>query len=89
MKIKLYKNKTYIVNRDNEEYTFNLGEKDIQEHGFQVVDHLVESILQYLKNKEEIFVEGTGLQSRMIGRKLEDKVKRDIVYIDENKTVYL
>lgn len=89
MKVTLKKNSTTMICRAGKEYNFSLGEKEIQDHGFQVVDYLVENIVCHMCKGEEIFVEGNSLQATMIGRKLEDKIKRDVVFINENRMVYL
>lgn len=91
MKITLSDNKILAAKKDDKtgketEYVFNLGGKDIEEHGFQVVDHLVENIIVNLSPKEEVFVENVSnssvLPARMLARKLEDKIKREVIIME-------
>lgn len=83
MRITIHKNNTTITTNNKKEYIFNLGEKEIQNHGFQVIDHLVENIIPELEKGEEVFVVGETLESKMLSRKIEDKIKREVILVRE------
>ncbi len=78
MKIVVSKNSVNYSNSNINE-TINLGVIDIQKYSFQVVDHIVEQIVPSIENYyEEIEVIGGTLEAKMIARKIEDKIKREV-----------
>ena len=88
MRIIVEKNKTKIITKDNQseaqEEVLVLGYEDIRKYGFQVVDHMTENIVPKIKTSEEVFLEGDSLEAKMIARKIEDKIKRDVIILDKN-----
>lgn len=87
MKININQNniKYIIKNKDGveEEREINLGFQDIHEHGFQVVDHIISKIHKEMRDREvreseSVTVYGDNIESKMIARKLEDKIKREV-----------
>lgn len=59
----------------------NMGAEFIRTHGFQVVDEIVERLTP-LMGRNQVVVEGKSLESKMIARKLEDKIKREMTYLE-------
>lgn len=88
MRIIVEKNKTKIITKDYQgevqEEVLVLGYEDIRKYGFQVVDHMTENIVPKIKTSEEVFLEGDSLEAKMIARKIEDKIKRDVIILDKN-----
>lgn len=58
------------------------GSDVIGKIGFQAVDNAVEKIIPIIK-KEEVFIDGKGVEAKMIARKIEDKIKRDVIFINQ------
>lgn len=88
MKININQNniKYIIKNKDGveEEREINLGFEDIHEHGFQVVDHIIDKLHKEMLDRkvgegESVIVYGDNIESKMIARKLEDKIKREVI----------
>jgi hypothetical protein len=83
MKININQNNIkYIMKNKSgaeEEKEINLGFEDIHEHGFQVVDHIIDKIHKDIESDEVVIVYGDNIESNMIARKLEDKLKREVV----------
>ena len=78
MKVTVNTNKTTITPESGMPRELVLGEQDIREHGFQVVDYIVEQIVPTISGGEQVTVMGDSLEAGMIARKLEDKIKRDV-----------
>ena len=78
MKVTVNTNKTTITPESGMPRELVLGEQDIREHGFQVVDYIVEQIVPTISGDEQVTVIGDSLEAGMIARKLEDKRKREI-----------
>lgn len=91
MKINVNQNniKYIFKNKDGveEERSVNLGFEDIHEHGFQVVDHIIDKIYKEVEDNEIVTVYGDNIESKMIARKLEDKIKREVI-INPNSDIY-
>ncbi len=81
MTIKVEKNSTHILLKDKTEKVLVLGYEEIRLHGFQVVDHIVEDVITKLEKLEEVFVSGDTLEAKMIARKIEDKIKREVILL--------
>ncbi len=88
MKININQNniKYIIKNKDGveEEREINLGFEDIHEHGFQVVDHITDNIYKDMRDgevreSESVTVYGDNIEAKMVARKLEDKIKREVI----------
>ena len=79
MKIQLQDDKTIVYDDENKILEeFNLGHLDILKYSFPVVDHLVEYIVPMIDMKEKVYVLGDNLESKMIARKIEDRIKRPV-----------
>ncbi len=59
----------------------DMGSDFIREHGFQVVDEIVDRLVNKI-DKSQVVVEGKTLESKMIARKLEDRIKREVGYLE-------
>ena len=81
MTIKVEKNSTHILLKDKTEKVLVLGYEEIRLHGFQVVDHIVEDAIIKLEKLEEVFMSGDTLEAKMIARKIEDKIKREVIML--------
>lgn len=84
MKIFVYNNKIICkqkTEQDIEKDILNLdiGSDDIAHIGTTLVDHIVLDILNNIKHNEEITLYSNGeIEAKMIARKLEDKIKKEI-----------
>ncbi len=58
-----------------------MGAEFIRTHGFPVVDEIVDMLTLKIKGNQ-VVVEGKTLESKMIARKLEDKIKREVGYLE-------
>ena len=87
MRILVENNSIKLSLKNNKEKVLNLGTLDIRKHGFQVVDHIVDQVIASLTKGEEVFLENSSLEAGMIGRKIEDKIKREVIIL--NKTSLL
>ena len=60
------------------------GAKDIEEKGTFVIDEIFHNMIHVLRNSEnkdkQIIICGAPKARKMFGRKLEDRLKREIVY---------
>lgn len=60
------------------------GAKDIEEKEGEVIDEILHELIHLIQSKEnrnkEIFVCGSSQARRMLGRKLEDRLKREVRY---------
>lgn len=76
---------------DNNQNVLDLkiGIKEISHTGTTLVDHIVLDILNHIKKDETVFVFSDGsLEAKMIGRKIEDKIKKEVIYHQiENKNI--
>jgi len=67
-----------------EELVLPYGAKDIEEKSGEVIDEILHHIvhrIQAEKNREKVVVIcGEDLARRMLGRKLEDRLKREVQY---------
>lgn len=69
----------------NDEYcTFDgelipFGKRDIEHEITKVINEILDTIVHKI-GKDEVVVCGTGDARRMLGRKLEDRLKRVVVY---------
>ena len=83
MKIKIEDTQVEVVARDGYKNTFNYGSLHIDEAGFQAVDNIVEATSKHIASDEEVFVESVqnNVAAKMIGRKIEDKIKREVSFI--------
>lgn len=78
MKINVNQNNIRYILENKEEKIIEVGYEEIHNHGFQVVDHIVDILLPNIKNDEEVELFGDNIESHMIARKLEDKIKREV-----------
>ncbi len=78
MKINVNQNDIKYILENKEEKIIEVGYEEIHNHGFQVVDHIIDILLPQIKNSEDIEVFGENIESNMIARKLEDKIKREV-----------
>lgn len=83
MKISVNENNIKYIISNGDEHRINLGFSDIHNHGFQVVDHIIdklhkEMVDRKVKEGEEVMVYGDNIEAKMIARKLEDKIKREV-----------
>ncbi len=81
MTIEVKQNKTTILLKDKTENVLVLGYDDIRKYGFQVVDHILDQVIPNIKKDEEVFVSGDTLEAKMVARKIEDKIKRDVIIL--------
>jgi hypothetical protein len=81
MKVSVKENEV-VVDVNGASKSFKLGSNEIQEHGFQVVDHLVDEIIPSINKTEEVWIAPNTLESKMLARKIEDRIKRDVTVID-------
>jgi hypothetical protein len=80
MKIKIYQKETLILDDKSIELKkINLGQDYIEAHPFVVIDNLLEVILPLIKKEESVSVDNDGLAGKMLARKIEDKIKREVV----------
>ena len=84
MKISVNENNIKYIIDDMSEHRINLGFNDIHNHGFQVVDHIIDKLHKEMLDKkvgesEEVTVYGDNIEAKMIARKLEDKLKREVI----------
>ena len=56
------------------------GKKDVEEHFTKVLPDIFETIIHKIKNDKKVFVCGTGEARRILGRKLEDRLGREVEY---------
>lgn len=67
-----------------EEQIIPYGESVIEKEGTKVIDEILEAIIypiQKIENREKaIIICGSKLARRMLGRKLEDRLKREVEY---------
>ena len=63
---------------DNE--TLPIGKKLIEEKLTEVVGEIVDIVVPHVDEKEEVVICGEGDARRILGRKLEDRLKREIKY---------
>lgn len=62
---------------DNEAIPF--GKKSIEKENTKVINEILDTIVHKI-GKGNVIVCGTGDARRMLGRKLEDRLKRDVGY---------
>jgi ribose 5-phosphate isomerase RpiB len=80
MRIIITENKIDIHNRDKKTVTVDYGTEDIARVGFSAVDYAVEQALKIRDNDEGVMVEGTGVEAKMIARKIEDKIRSEVAF---------
>ena len=60
------------------------GAKDIEEKGTFVIDEILHNMIHILMNEEnkdkQIIICGSTKARKMFGRKLEDRLKRELIY---------
>lgn len=78
MKINVNQNDIKYILDNKDEKKIEVGYEEIHNHGFQVVDHIVDILLPQIKVSEDVEVFGENIESNMIARKLEDKIKREV-----------
>lgn len=83
MKIKVEENEIKVVGRGGYNHIFNYGYLSIDETGFQAVDNVTETLIKHVEADEDVFVESNGdvVAAKMIQRKMEDKIKREVTLI--------
>ena len=84
MKISVNENNIKYILDSGDEHRINLGYADIHNHGFQVVDHITDKLHREIADKEvgegeSVIVYGDNIEAKMIARKLEDKIKREVI----------
>ncbi len=89
MKISVNENNIKYILSNGDEHRINLGFSDIHNHGFQVVDHIVDKLHREIADKEtgegeDVIVYGDNIEAKMIARKLEDKIKREVIINPSN-----
>lgn len=55
------------------------GKKDIEKDITKVINDILDDVVPHIGG-DDVVVCGTGDARRMLGRKLEDRLKRDVVY---------
>jgi hypothetical protein len=86
MKINVNQNNIKYILNDNATKSIDLGYEDIHNHGFQVVDHILDILIPEINDKDVVTVYGENIESKMIARKIEDKIKREVIMLSgENK----
>jgi bisphosphoglycerate-dependent phosphoglycerate mutase len=60
--------------------TIPIGKKLIEEKLTEVIGEILDSIVPHIGAKEEVVICGEGDARRILGRKLEDRLKREITY---------
>jgi activator of 2-hydroxyglutaryl-CoA dehydratase len=78
MKININQNNIKYILDNGEEREIRMGYEDIHNHSFQVVDHIIDKLYHQVNKTEIIIVYGDNIESKMIVRKLEDKLKREV-----------
>lgn len=86
--MKIFINQNNIVCQDDIKsetvLTLNVGALDISNIGTSLVDNIVLDIINYINNKESVFViSNENIESKMIARKIEDRIKREVSYINK------
>lgn len=56
-----------------------MGKVDIEKEVTKVINEILDTIIHKI-GKEEVVVCGSGDARRMLGRKLEDRLKREVMY---------
>ncbi len=56
------------------------GKKDIEEHVTKVLPDIFDVIIHKIDSKSDVYVCGEGDAKRMLGRKLEDRLGREVKY---------
>ena len=79
MKIKLSEDKVEYINNKGEVNFVNLGSNDIKNKTFESVDIIVMNIIEHIASDEEVTITPSTLESKMIARKIEDRIKREVV----------
>ena len=78
MKINVNQKHIKYILIDGEEKLIDLGYEEIHNHGFQAVDHIIDMLIPQIKDDEKVEVFGENIESKMIARKLEDKIRREV-----------
>lgn len=69
------------TNNKKESVQVDYGATSIGKFGFQCVDYAIEKIYPLVQKGEEVFIEGNGIESKMIARKMEDKLRREVTLV--------
>ncbi len=80
MRVIITQNKIEIHSRDKKTVAVDYGTDDIARVGFSAVDYAVEQALKIRDVDEGVMVEGTGVEAKMIARKIEDKTRIEVVF---------
>jgi hypothetical protein len=80
--ITVKEDKIVVILEDGKEEVVNMGADFIREHGFAVVDEIVDNINLNIKNSD-VIVRGKFLEAKMVARKLEDRMQREVRYLAE------
>jgi hypothetical protein len=81
MQIKIFDNKIELLNNNLSEI-LDIGINHIDEHGIQVVDHVVDLIITKIPHDKVVQVFGMGIPAKMISRKLEDRLKKEVQFVE-------
>lgn len=60
--------------------TIPFGKHAIEEENTKVISEILDTVVHKIREKEEIVVCGDGDARRMVGRKLEDRLGRAVIY---------
>lgn len=72
-KVNIYKDNDFV-------HVIKLGEEDIANYGFVVVNEIVEELIRHIDTSDTIVVNGKNIESKMVARKIEDRVKCEVEY---------
>ena len=81
MRILVQEKSIHVWNRKENSVTLDYGREDIARVGFQCVDHAVEEALKIRGGNESVMVEGSGVESKMVARKIEDKIVEEVAWV--------